>query len=75
MTNHPLTTRNVWQSKAQWPQGLREAAALQEIECNPLSAEQIAMFEDFEARGLSHEERRAEIQKWAFQKYGAIQHS
>ena len=40
---------------------LAEAIALQEIEGNPLDAEQIAMFEMFEREGWSHEQRRAHI--------------
>jgi hypothetical protein len=35
------------------------AMHLQEIEGNPLSAEQIAMFEMFEREGWTHEQRRA----------------
>jgi len=37
------------------------AARLQEIEGNPLTAEDIAMFEMFEREGWSHERRRAYI--------------
>lgn len=37
------------------------AMRLQEIECNPLSAEDVAMFEMFEREGWSHERRRAHI--------------
>jgi hypothetical protein len=36
-----------------------EAMNLQEIEGNPLSADQIAMFEMFEREGWSHERRLA----------------
>ena len=42
-------------------QRLREAARLQEIEGNPLDAEDLAMFEMFEREGWSHERRRAYI--------------
>lgn len=37
------------------------AARLQEIEGNPLSAEDVAMFEMFEREGWTHERRRAHI--------------
>lgn len=37
----------------------QEAAHLQDIEGNPLDAEQIEMFEMFEREGWPHEERRA----------------
>jgi phage terminase small subunit len=37
------------------------AARLQEIEGNPLTAEDAAMFEMFEREGWSHERRRAHI--------------
>jgi hypothetical protein len=37
------------------------AARLQEIEGNPLTADEIAMFEMFEREGWSHERRRAYI--------------
>ena len=40
---------------------LAEAAHLQAIEGNPLTAEQIAMFEMFEREGWSPERRRAHI--------------
>ena len=40
---------------------LAEAAHLQAIEGNPLSAEEIAMFEMFEREGWSPERRRAHI--------------
>ena len=40
---------------------LAEAAHLQAIEGNPLSAEEIAMFETFEREGWSPERRRAHI--------------
>lgn len=42
-------------------QRLREAAALQNIEGNPLSPDEIAMFEMFEREGWSHDQRRAHI--------------
>jgi hypothetical protein len=38
-----------------------EGMRLQEIEGNPLSADDIAMFEMFEREGWSHERRRAYI--------------
>jgi hypothetical protein len=38
-----------------------EAMNLQEIEGNPLDAEDIAMFEMFEREGWTHEQRRAHI--------------
>ena len=37
------------------------AARLQEIEGNPLDAEDVALFEMFEREGWSHERRRAHI--------------
>jgi hypothetical protein len=37
------------------------AMRLQEIEGNPLSADQVAMFEMFEREAWSHERRRAHI--------------
>lgn len=41
------------------------AMRLQEVEGNPLSAEDILMFEMFEREGWSHERRRAYILAWA----------
>jgi len=38
-----------------------EMQHLQAIECNPLTADEIAMFEMFEREGWSHERRRAHI--------------
>jgi hypothetical protein len=38
-----------------------DAMALQVVEGNPLSAEQVAMFEMFERESWSHERRRAYI--------------
>jgi uncharacterized protein YjhX (UPF0386 family) len=38
-----------------------DAMRLQEIEGNPLSADQVAMFEMFEREGWSHEQCRAYI--------------
>lgn len=38
-----------------------EAMRLQEIEGNPLSSDQVAMFEMFEAEAWPHERRRAYI--------------
>lgn len=45
------------------PAGLRlaEARLLQEIEGNPLSADQLAMFHMFEREAWTHEQRRAYI--------------
>ena len=40
---------------------LREAMHLQAIEGNPLTAEEVAMFEMFEREGWTHERRRAHI--------------
>ena len=37
------------------------AMRLQEIESNPLNAEDVAMFEMFEREGWTHEQRRAHI--------------
>jgi hypothetical protein len=48
-------------SEAQLRQRRLAAMRLQEIEGNPLSADQIAMFEMFEREGWSHERRRAYI--------------
>ena len=42
---------------------LAEAAHLQAMEGNPLTAEEIAMFEMFEREGWLPEERRAYIEK------------
>jgi hypothetical protein len=46
------------------PAGLRlaEALRLQEIEGNPLSADQLAMFQMFEREAWTHEQRRAYIE-------------
>ena len=41
---------------------LVEAAHLQAIECNPLTAEEIAIFEKFEREGWSPERRRARLE-------------
>lgn len=38
-----------------------QAQALQEIEGNPLSVDQVAMFEMFEREGWTHEQCRAHI--------------
>lgn len=61
------------QRHARRSQGLREAIAHQEIEGNPLTEDEIRMFEDFEARGLTHEQRREEIARILFEKYGVRQ--
>jgi len=58
------------QRESSWSQQLREAVALQRLEGNPLSEEQLQMFEDFERRGLSVEERHAAINDWFMCKYG-----
>lgn len=50
--------------------GLRKAIALQAIEDNPLSDEEIALLESFERRGLSEAERDAAIARWIEEKYG-----
>ena len=42
-------------------QALREAIHLQEMEDNPLTAEEVAMFEMFEREGWSAEKRREYI--------------
>ena len=42
---------------------LLEAMALQEIEGNPLDAEQVAMFDMFEHEGWTHEQALAHILK------------
>lgn len=54
-------TRDTERKAAPRSKRLRNAIAMQEIEGNPLTVEEIATFEDFEARGLSHEKRRAEL--------------
>ncbi len=41
------------------PHSLREAMALQEIEGNPLSAEEVALFVMFERENWPHEKRLA----------------
>jgi hypothetical protein len=56
-SDHGLTEEQVAAAK-----GRRlEAMRLQEIEGNPLDAEQVAMFEMFEREKWSHERRRAYI--------------
>ena len=42
---------------------LAEAAHLQEIEGNPLTPDELAMFERFEREGWSPEDRRAYIER------------
>lgn len=42
-------------------QRIAEAIRLQEIEGNPLDAEDLALFEMFERKGWSHEQRRKYI--------------
>lgn len=51
--------------KAARRERLLEAAHLQEIESNPLSAEEMAMFEMFDREGWSDEQCRAHILKMA----------
>lgn len=72
MNAYTSLMRDMAHTETPQPQWLRKAISMQETEGNPLSAEQIAMFEDFEARGLTHEQRRVEIQKWVFEKYGVV---
>jgi len=48
-------------SPLQTRQRRRVAMRLQEIEGNPLSADQISMFEMFEREAWTHEQRRAYI--------------
>jgi hypothetical protein len=52
-----LTTEQVAQARERRLVAMR----LQEIEGNPLTAEEVAMFEMFEREGWSHERRRAYI--------------
>lgn len=49
------------QKHAHRRQSLREAIKLMEIEGNPLTDDEIALIESFNERGLSSEERKAEI--------------
>jgi hypothetical protein len=51
VSNHPLTEAEVAAARVR----RREAMRLQEIEGNPLDAEQIAMFEMFERAAWPHE--------------------
>jgi len=48
---------------------LREAINLQKIEDNPLTAEEVSMFEMFEREGLSHEQRRDYITRHLHKKH------
>ena len=50
---------------------LQEAVRLQEIEGNPLDAEDLALFEMFEREGWSHERRLAHLLERA-ERRGAI---
>jgi hypothetical protein len=52
-----LTPKEIAAAKQRRLEGMR----LQEIEGNPLDAEQVAMFEMFEREGWSHERRRAHL--------------
>ncbi|MDE0204138.1 MAG: hypothetical protein OXK73_17085 [Rhodospirillaceae bacterium] len=56
-TQHDSASRDVAPANDR----LAEAARLQAIEGNPLTAEEIAMFEMFEREGWSPERRRAHI--------------
>lgn len=69
MTSH-ISTSAQWLRKLTQSKALREAIAVQEIEGNPLTSREIAMFEDFEARGLSPEQCRDEIYEYLFQQHG-----
>ena len=69
MTSHTSISA-AWLNKRTQPQALREAIAVQEIEGNPLTSQEIAMFESFEARQLTHEQRREEIYEYLFQEHG-----
>lgn len=44
---------------------------LQALECNPLDAEQVAMFEMFDREGWSDERRRNYIRKRVLDRVGA----
>jgi len=57
MSNRPLTVREIAEAR----QRLAEAMNLQEIEGNPLSAEDRAMFEMFERERWPHERCRQYI--------------
>lgn len=70
MNSFQTLMRDMVRPEAPQPQWLRKAIAMQEIEGNPLTPEEIAMFENFEARGLSHEQRRAEMDELLLNKYG-----
>jgi hypothetical protein len=54
---HPLPTSSATERGIT----LREAMNLQAIEGNPLSAEQVEMFEMFDREGWTDEQRRAHI--------------
>jgi hypothetical protein len=56
-----VETKDFEPEAAERAQRLREAIALQDIEGNPLDADQIAMFEMFEREGWSFEQRRAHL--------------
>jgi hypothetical protein len=57
----PDGSHNARPSLTQVPNARGVAMRLQEIEGNPLSADQVAMFEMFERQKWSHEKRRAYI--------------
>jgi hypothetical protein len=62
MNDNPPLAPAAWRDGITASRKRRIAAArLQEIEGNPLTAEDVAMFEMFEREGWSHERRRAYI--------------
>ncbi|MGF1624582.1 MAG: hypothetical protein ACFCVH_06835 [Alphaproteobacteria bacterium] len=56
-----IDPRQVPSEQAAGRQRRLEAMHLQELEGNPLTAEEVAMFEMFEREGWSHDRRRAYI--------------
>lgn len=70
MNAYTALMRDMERNESPRPQWLRDAISMQKTEGNPLTNEEIAMFEDFEARGLSHEQRRVEMNNIMFEKYG-----
>lgn len=70
MNAYTALMRDMERNENPQPQWLRKAISMQETEGNPLTDEEIAIFEDFEARGLSHAQRRAEMDNIMFKKYG-----
>ncbi len=62
MDDHAASAPPAWLDGIDIGRDRRIAAArLQEIEGNPFTADEIAMFEMFEREGWSHERRRAYI--------------